>query len=176
MASKREIRIPADSVLALRRSLIRELKGATAARVLQDAGSAAGDALYDRLERGADGAAIGDTPHASFWSRLNDLFRELGWGSIEHQQLHPGVGALVARDWFELDPEANRPTCHFTTGVLANILGRVADAEVAVLQVECEDGTAGCCRFLFGAGPVLNEVYGGLREGRDLQATIGALG
>lgn len=176
MASKREIRIPADSILALRRSLVRELKGATAARVLQDAGSAAGDAIFERLERSADESGLGATPHTSFWDRLDALFRELGWGSVEHRQIHPGVGALVARDWFEIDDTARRPTCHFTTGVLANILGRVADAEVAVLQVECDDGSERCCRFLFGAGPVLNQVYSGLREGRELGDTIGALG
>lgn len=167
MASKREIRIPADSVHALRRSLTRELGAATAARTLQDAGNAAGDALYERLERSSHDE-VGATPHSTFWDRLDGLFRELGWGSVQHEELHPGVGALVVSDWFEMQDGTRRSGCHFSTGVLANILGRLAGAEVAVLQVED--------RFLFGSGPVLNDVYAGLRDGRELTETIGALG
>lgn len=171
----RDIRIPADSILTLRRSLVRQVGADAAARALQDAGHAAGDAIHDRLARGA-GQELGTTPRQSFWGRLGDLFRELGWGTIEHQELHPGVGALVAREWFEVDPGAARANCPFTTGVLANILGRVAGGDVAVLQVECPDGTDGCVRFLFGSGDVLHTIYGGLREGRDLDTALATLG
>ncbi|HSH45518.1 MAG TPA: hypothetical protein VK966_06665 [Longimicrobiales bacterium] len=171
--ANRDIRIPADSLLTLRRSLTRQLGAEAAMRALQEAGNAAGDAVHHRLARGGD---LGDIPRESFWTRLADLFREQGWGTLEHQELHPGVGALVARDWFEVDPEARRPSCPFTTGVLANILGRVAGGEVAVLQVDCPDGTPGCVRFLFGSGPVLESVYGGLREGRDLETALASLG
>lgn len=175
MAATRDIRIPADSVLALRRALARTVGAAEAASALREAGNAAGDLLHERLTRGAERDALGETPRESFWQRLSALFRELGWGSMEHQDLHPGVGALVGRDWFEVDPAARRPSCPFTTGVLANILGRVAGGEVAVLQVECPDEGPRCCRFLFGGPDVLQELYGDLREGRDLQAALGAL-
>ena len=176
MASKRDIRIPADCILALRRSLTRQLGAQAAARALQEAGHAAGDAIYGRLARGGDGEDVGAIPRATFWDRLGALFREAGWGTLEHQELHPGVGALVGRDWFEIDPETARPSCFFTTGVLANLLGRAAGGEVAVLQVECAEGEPRCCRFLFGSGPVLQEVYAALREGRDLEASLSALG
>ncbi len=171
MTNHREIRIPADSLLALRTALRQELGGSAATVVLQQAGHAAGDALYDRLDRDE---ALGETPQATFWARLSGMFREMGWGTVEHQQLHAGVGALVARDWFEA--EATQPTCPFSTGVLANILGRVAGREVAVMVVPCDDETPGCCRFLFGAGPVLQQVYTGMREGHQLEASLGALG
>jgi predicted hydrocarbon binding protein len=176
MASNREIRIPADSILALRRSLTRQLGAAAAAQALQEAGHAAGDVLHDRLARGNAGDGLGSLPTDTFWTRLGSLFREAGWGTVEHEELHPGVGALVARDWFEVDPDTRRPSCFFTTGVLANILGRVAGGEVAVLQVECATSEPGCCRFLFGSGPVLQEVYAALRDGRDLETSLGALG
>jgi predicted hydrocarbon binding protein len=175
MSSNRDIRIPAQSILSLRRSLVRAVGAEAAARALQDAGHSAGDVLYERLGRALEADQVGATPRATFWDRLAALFRELGWGTLEHQELHPGVGALVGRDWFEADAESRHPTCHFTTGVLANILGRVAEEDVAVLQVECPDGSPGCCRFLFGNGDVLQGVYGALRSGRDLDAALGAL-
>ena len=175
MESSRDLRIPARSILALRRTLVRELGMETAAPALQEAGYAAGDALYDRLVRGLD-HDVAATSSAVFWKRLAGLFRELGWGTLEHEELHPGVGALVGRDWFEVDPSAAGSACVFTTGVLANLLGRVAGEDVAVMQVPCSGGEAGCARFLFGAAPVLQDLYGGMREGQDLQESIAALG
>lgn len=174
MESNRDIRIPASSLIAVRRALVRELGLEAAAPALQEAGHAAGDALHDRLVRGLDGD-VTTTTSASFWKRLSGLFRELGWGSMEQEELHPGVGALVAREWFEVDP-AGSSACPFTIGVLANLLGRVAGREVAVMQAPCEGDEPGCARFLFGAGPVLQEVYAGLRDGRDLQASLTSLG
>lgn len=173
MASNREIRIPVASVLALRTTLRQEVGGPAATLALQKAGHAAGDAIFARLQN--DGA-LDDTPRDTFWGRLSSLFKEMGWGSVEHQDVHAGVGALLARDWFEIDPAATTPTCPFSTGVLAKILGHVAGRDVAVMVVPCEDGSDGCCRFLFGAGPTLQQVYAGLREGSALEATLGALG
>ncbi|HUG40598.1 MAG TPA: hypothetical protein VMM12_08940 [Longimicrobiales bacterium] len=176
MAATRDIRIPADAILSLRRTLLREVGAEAAGRALQEAGNAAGDALFDRLARGTEADGFGGTPSASFWDRLTAVFREIGWGTVEHRGLHPGVGALDARDWFEVDPHAARPSCPFTTGVLANILGRVAGGEVAVLQVPLPDAEPGSCRFLFGGPQALQRLYGGLREGRDLETALGALG
>ncbi|HUE77480.1 MAG TPA: hypothetical protein VMM83_06015 [Longimicrobiales bacterium] len=174
MAATRDIRLPADAILSLRRTLVREIGAEAAANALREAGNAAGDALHDRLARGVEGDGLGRTPSGSFWDRLTSLFREMGWGTAEHQALHPGVGALDVHDWFEVDPNARRVTCPFTTGVLANILGRVAGGEVAVLQVDLPGG--GCCRFLFGGPEPMEQLYGRLREGRDLEAALGALG
>jgi len=173
MASNREIRIPAASVLALRTTLRTEVGPQAATLALQKAGHAAGDVFFERLVRegGLDGTA-----RATFWSRLSSLFKEIGWGSVEHREVHAGVGALVARDWFEIDPTAATPTCPFSTGVIAKILGHVAGQDVAVMVVPCEAGDDGCCRFLFGAGPVLQQVYAGLRDGSELDAALGALG
>lgn len=173
MASNRDIRFPAASLLALRRALVREVGPEAATRTIRDAGHAAGDVLFERLTREDD--APDATPQATFWDRLAALFRELGWGSVEHQEPHPGVGALLARDWFEVDEQATYPVCAFTTGVLANILGRVAGGDVAVMVVGCENGEPRCCRFLFGSAAVLQSVHSGLREGRALQAALGAL-
>lgn len=174
MATNRDIRFPADSLLALRRALVREVGTQTATRTIREAGHAAGDILFERLTRDDD--APESTPQATFWGRLAGLFRELGWGAIEPEEPHPGVGALLARDWFEVDERAAHPTCPFTTGVLANILGRVAGGDVAVMVVACDGGEPACCRFLFGSRAVLEDLYGGLREGQDLHTALGTLG
>lgn len=175
MAPTREIRIPAEAILTLRRTLVREVGAEAAGRALQEAGNAAGDTLYDRLARNA-GDRLGETPSSSFWDRLAALFREMGWGTLEHRTVHQGVGALDTTDWFEADPAARRPSCPFTTGVLANVLGRLAGGEVAVLLVPLPEAGPGGCRFLFGGPEALQRLYGGLREGRDLQTALGALG
>lgn len=176
MGTNRDIRIPADSIHAMRRSLHSELGAEPAGRALQEAGYAAGDVLFDRLTRSMSESDIGGTASTSFWERLSNLCRELGWGSLRHEQLHPGVGALVATEWFEVESDRGRALCPFTTGVLANVLGRVAGQDVAVLQVDCADGDPACARFLFGAGGVLDSLYAGLREGRDVETSLGALG
>lgn len=174
MATNRDIRIPAESIHSMRRSLHRELGAEAAGRALQEAGYAAGDALFDRIARGL-GDDVAATPSASFWDRLSNACREAGWGSLRHEEMHPGVGALVASDWFEVEPGQGRASAPFTTGVLANILGRVADEDVAVLQVPCGDGDPGCVRFLFGARHVLDGLYSDLRDGRDLEASLAGL-
>ncbi len=170
MASTRDIRFPVDSLLSLRRALIRQLGADAATRALQETGHAAGDVLFERL-----GDDIATVPQATFWKRLSGLFRELGWGEVEHRSPHPGVGALVARDWFEIEKDATRPSCPFTTGVLANILGRVAGSDVAVLLTPCDDGKPGCARFLFGAPHVLDRLYQGIRDGSDVETALSGL-
>lgn len=175
MATTRDIRIPADSIRALNSSLAQELGAEVSARALQEAGFSAGDALFDRLTRGASSDDLAATPSTSFWDRLSTTFRELGWGTIRHEALHPGVGALVATDWFEaIDDDA--ASCPFSTGVLANVLGRIAGDDVAVMQVACDPPAGGCVRFLFGGGTALNDLYQDLASGRDLAASLSSLG
>jgi predicted hydrocarbon binding protein len=176
MVTNRDIRIPADSILATRRALQREVGPEAAGRALQEAGYSAGDAIYERLRRTTDDDALADTPSSAFWDLLSSIFREMGWGAMRHEEVHQGVGGLVATDWFEVEPDVDRPRCPFTTGVLANLLGRLADGDVAVMQVPCDEGQAGCARFLFGSQHVLDELYSGLRSGRDLAASLSSLG
>jgi predicted hydrocarbon binding protein len=176
MGTNRDIRIPADSIHAMRRSLYQELGAETAGRALQEAGYAAGDMVFDRLARAFSESELAGTPSTSFWDRLSSLCRELGWGAVRHEELHPGVGALVATEWFEVETGRARALCPFTTGVFANVLGRIAGQDMAVLQVDCAGEQAGCARFLFGSEQALEGVYAGLREGRDVEASLSTLG
>lgn len=170
MATTSDIRLPAEALRTLRRSLVRQVGPETATRALQEAGHAAGDRLVEIITEHGD---LADLPADAFWDRLDQELAAFGWGSIEHQTPHPGVGALVARDWFEVGESR---ACPFTTGVFARLLGHAAGGDVAVMQVPCESDEPGCVRFLFGSADVLEQVYAGLREGGGLEAGLAALG
>lgn len=176
-SSTGDIRLPVASVAALRGSLRDSVGPDEAARALQRAGFAAGDALFEALT-GPDAEGLADVAMSDYFRRLTQLFKRLGWGELRHEAVHPGVGGLVAEDWFEADSagSSNRPSCFFTTGVLANLLGRTAGADVAVLQAECRAAGDECCRFLFGSRDALMTVYNQLAEGRSVEDSLIALG
>lgn len=183
----------------LRRSLEASVGPDTAASALQRAGHEAGDAIFEALRdavlrdalRGEEilpnVVAPEDAPptnalaaldESEFWKRLSALFAERGWGELLFSEVHAGIGALESSDWAEADPSAAalRPSCHFTTGLLANLLGRVAESEVGVLEVECRSRGDLHCRFLFGGRSALEHLYTGIRAGAEVAEAIGRLG
>ncbi|HLU25338.1 MAG TPA: V4R domain-containing protein [Longimicrobiales bacterium] len=178
-----ECAIPVAGLAALRRALTAELGGDAAARALQAAGHAIGDAFYEllagrRVSAGADDVApIGELPESAFWRRVSELFAERGWGHLTHSAIHPGIGALDSSDWAEADPAAGatRPSCFITTGILANLLGRAAGASIGVLELECRSRGDLRCRFAFGGHEALEALYAGVRAGRDADAVLAEL-
>jgi predicted hydrocarbon binding protein len=172
-----ELALPVASLAALRRALEDAIGPDHAALALQAAGNAAGDAFHAIL-----GTASGDTSpdewsEAIFWRRFFDLFARRGWGRLSNERVHEGVAALTASDWVEADPEsgAERPSCSFTAGLLANLLGRISSDEVAVLEVECRSRGDQRCRFLYGSAPALDAVYARLRAGEAVGDTLATL-
>ncbi len=173
-----ELALPTTSLFALRRALEQQVGVGAAAQALREAGHAAGDALYPLLAvAGEVETAPGDLPEAAFWRRVADLFAARGWGRLEFQAVHAGLGALDASDWVEADPAMGRlhPSCHFTTGLLANLLGRAAGDAVGVLEVECRSRGDLRCRFLFGGRDALESVHEALGRGEGLEATLAQL-
>lgn len=173
--------LPAASLIALRRALIGQVGPDAAARALRRAGHAAGDAVFATLAHDVARSETPDGPEdletVQFWTRLAQFFAACGWGHLAHEPVHAGVGALDSADWVEADPAdaASRPSCFFTTGLLANVLGRTADAAVGVLEVECRSRGDLRCRFLFGGAAALGPLYTGLVAGQDLDAALAAL-
>jgi predicted hydrocarbon binding protein len=159
--------LSASALHALRHALEEELGADKAARAMNRIGHGAGDALVAALSKeiGTDDLATLD--EAEFWHRLGVLFRSRGWGHILFEATHSGIGALESADWAEADPNAAalRPSCHFTVGLLANLLGRVADDEVGVLETACRSRGDLHCRFLFGGRGALDSIYAGMRIG-----------
>jgi predicted hydrocarbon binding protein len=137
---------------------------------LRDAGYAAGVALYDTFtawleERGEGAPAF--LPDERFGPLMGEFLSAAGWGSLEVHSLSSAVMALDTEDWAEATEGAatEAPACHVGTGLLAGFLGRVADAPLAVLEVECRSTGASRCRFLVGSVDVLGYVYEALQRG-----------
>jgi bacteriochlorophyll 4-vinyl reductase len=172
-----EIALPVASLAALRDSLVSSVGPDAAALALRQAGHAAGDALHRILSAG-DPAALTDLPAEKFWALLTRLFSSRGWGQLAYSQVHSGVGSLEAADWAEVRPEGNagQPSCHFTTGILANLLGQIAQAEVAVLEAECRSRGDQRCRFLFGGADAVFAVYERIAAGDEPDAALARLG
>ncbi len=169
-----EVRLPADSLRALRRALESAVGADEAARALHHAGHAAGDAFHALLAETGDPAELGES---EFWRRLNGLFEERGWGRLQFESRHPGLGSLESADWAEADPAAGagRPSCHFTAGLLANVLGHTAGQDVGVLEVECRSRGDLRCHFYFGGAEALQHVYAALVEGRSVDEALAEL-
>jgi predicted hydrocarbon binding protein len=176
-ARPQELALPVASLAALRRALARSVGADAAALALQEAGVAAGNAFHDLLLRVGDDIDAADWSEGVFWRRFGDLFERRGWGRVANETLHNGVGALDAFDWVESEPDsgASRPSCFFTAGLLANLLGRVCNDEVAVLEVECRSRGDARCRFLYGSPDVLELVYGRIRAGSAVDDSIATL-
>lgn len=172
-----DIRLPVASLGALRRALTEAVGADAAAVALQKAGYAAGDAVFRHLADATRDADVADLPLTEYFRHLGEVFRQLGWGQLHHEDLHPGIGALDTTDWFEAHTvaRANRPSCFFTTGLLANLLGRTAGADVAILQTECRSRGDDRCRFLFGSREALSALYDRLVDGETVEASLAAL-
>lgn len=172
-----ELALPVASLAALRDSLISSVGPEAAALALRQAGHAAGDALH-RILSGGDPTSLSALPADRFWSQLSRLFSSRGWGQLTYSQVHSGVGSLEATNWAEAraDASAGQPSCHFTTGILANLLGQIADAEVAVLEAECRSRGDHRCRFLFGGADAVFAVYERIAAGDEPDAALARLG
>ncbi len=162
----RSVSVPAEFFGALRASASRHDDTVTAMR---DAGYAAGVALYDSFgqwldERGE--AAAEFLPEDHFGGLMAEFLTVSGWGGLQVVPLSDAVVALDAEDWAEAtDSSAASPMCHAGTGLLAGFFGRVADAPLAVLEVECRSMGHARCRFLIGSVDVLQYVYEAMERG-----------
>lgn len=154
---------------ALRRALEATVGPDAAARALHLAGHEAGDAIFALLRDAAapSAAPLAELEEGEFWQRLSALFLERDWGELHFEDLHAGIGALESADWTEADSDSSalRPSCHFTVGMIANLLGRVAQDEVGVIESECRSRGDLRCRFLFGGRGALDQVYAGVKLG-----------
>lgn len=161
--------VPNTSLRALRSALVRDL-GDGFARVLQEAGFAGGNAVLAALAEwgGRHGLPAPETlPVATFQTALTRFLAESGWGSLAITPLGEAVLALDAEDWAEADPSAPMPypACYYSAGMFADLLGRVADAPVGCMEVECRSSGGDRCRFLVGNPEVMAHLYRRIIEG-----------
>jgi predicted hydrocarbon binding protein len=137
---------------------------------LRDAGYAAGSALFDAFaqwleERGE--RAPTELSEYQFGPLVSAFFVAAGWGQLDISQVSEAVMAIDAHEWCEADAEGGRelPGCHVSTGLLAGFFGRVAEAPLAVLEVECVSSGEHRCRFLIASLDVLQYVHEAMGRG-----------
>jgi predicted hydrocarbon binding protein len=173
------VAITRDTLAGLRTALERDT-GYAAAGYLQEAGYAGGGALFQAFrtwlaERDArDPEAL---PLAAFQSYATEFFRECGWGSLVVGELHDTVATLDSTDWGESTPgtEIGHSGCHISSGMFADFFGRLSDAPLAVMEVECRSAGADRCRFLLGSTEVMQAVYDGMAAGGSYEDAIGSM-
>jgi predicted hydrocarbon binding protein len=167
------------SIHHLRQVLERDA-GMQAATWLQEAGFAGGEALFDAytewladrysVERPAslDVRHLGET--------LSNFFREFGWGTLRVSPIASAVIALDSPDWWEAEPAvgAAYPSCHLSSGLLAEFLTRVSETTLGVMEVECRSRGDERCRFLAGAPESLQILYERMAEGTGYLQALGA--
>ncbi len=144
--------------------------------ILQEAGYASGEGVYRSFCEWLPGQAGVDKPQdldvAVFSEVLAAFFRTAGWGTLTVAPIGTGALAVDSADWVEAEPgTAQMPMCFFSSGMLADFLGRLSGETLAAMEVECRSRNDGRCRFLTATPPVLQRVYEEMTQGRTyLQA------
>ncbi len=161
------------------RLLLENDLGDRAAGFLQEAGYAAGDNIYNsfagwlRKEAGMDDPTELDVKFLP--EMLSGFFESTGWGNVELEHVGDAAMIVSSSDWAESDPTAavSFPSCHLSTGMLADFLTRLAGDTVAVMEVECRSRRDEHCAFLIGSPPTLQTAYEFLRAGKDYRLALG---
>ena len=158
-------------------SIVRQLHASLASHapdqlvtILQEAGYAAGEGLYRAFTAAnnpaeLDADLLGET--------LSEFFQSGSWGSVSITPVGTGALAIDSIEWAEADPgTAQTPMCFFTAGMLADFLGRIAEATIAVMEVECRSKGDARCRFLSATPEVLEKVYNEMTAGRSYEDAL----
>jgi predicted hydrocarbon binding protein len=169
------------SIHHLRQVLERDA-GPQAATWLQEAGFAGGEALYEAYREwlsdrySVERPSLLDVRHLG--ETLSAFFSEFGWGTVQVSPINPSVIALDSSDWAEAEPGATAafPSCHLSSGLLAEFLTRVSGTSLGVMEVECRSAGAARCRFLAGAPETLQILYSRMAEGATYLEGLGSEG
>jgi len=146
------------------RTVLERETGAQSALLLREIGFATGEALWSAFTGWAAERYHVEHPRqldSRYLSEaLGGFFEEHGWGGVEVSELSSSVLAVDARDWAEAEARgAEYPSCHFSSGMLADFFTRLGGSQAAVMEVECLSRGEGRCRFLVGSPDVLTYVY-----------------
>ena len=155
--------VPVEFFAALRTALA---SGDAGIDGLRDAGFQAGQALFDVMsawlaDRGERSPEL--LTDERFGVLASEFFDEHGWGTFSLTTISDAVVAIDAPRWIEADIENGG--CPISTGLFAGFFGRIADAPLAVLEVECRSNGDGRCRFLVSSVDVLGYVHEAMGRG-----------
>ncbi len=158
-------------------SLIRDAAD-HAVTILQESGYAAGEGVYRAfcawLPARAGVTQPEDLDAALLNDVLSDFFRSSGWGTLTVAPLGGAALAVDTSDWAEAEPgTAQMPMCFFSSGMLADFLGRLSGEPVAVMEVECRSRNDERCRFLSASPETLQAVYEQMTQGKTYAQALG---
>jgi predicted hydrocarbon binding protein len=152
--------------------------GVQAALLLREIGFSTGEALYEAFQAWtAEHYHVGiprelDTQFLG--EALSGFFETTGWGTLSMTELTPSVMALDLGQWAEAESRgAEYPSCHFSSGMLADFFTRLGGSQAAVMEVECGCRGEERCRFLVGSPDVLTYVYERMTTGMSYQQALG---
>jgi len=175
LAGSGMLAVTKDALAALRNALMRDT-GHAAAGYFQEAGYAGGGALFEAFRAWLEsrGAASPESLSLGDFQRMAaEFFEEAGWGSLTVGSLHDTVATLDSPNWGEaVDGGMEIPCCHLSAGMFADFFGRVADAPLAVMEVECRSMGAQRCRFLVASAEVMQHVYDAMGNGLAYDAAV----
>lgn len=180
-AETRTIRVPDSLLTTLRQALAAGRSPREAAVLLRQAGFDAGSSFFDLFESWLNeqegGMSTRSLPTAQFWSMFSDFWNSIGWGALDHRQLHAGVAVLESTDWAESNPGrvGSGTGCHLSTGLLADLLRRVAGDDVAVMEVDCRAQGSDRCQFLIGGPEALMALHRQVEQGYSLEDSLARL-
>jgi hypothetical protein len=86
------------------------------------------------------------------------------------------VISLRLHRWAEARYDRDHLGCHFTTGLLADILSRIVGGELAALEVTSDSTDGGTGRILVGNPATLDALYAEIRNGVRYEDALAALG
>jgi len=172
----REIAVPISLFGSLRGELEKEVGMLPTVRALHHAGYHSGLVAAASVNQAAGGDSFG-LAQDRFWTRLSTYFSKRGWGTLQHQSPHAGVGILTSADWAEATTDDIQPDagCSFSAGFLSGLLSQLAGGPVAVLEVDCRTRGGDSCDFAFGSETAIHDLYGHLLDGADLDSALAAL-
>ncbi len=177
-----EISLSASGLVAVSPKVFQTLRDRVGAQALQEAGYAAGEGTFAAFVGWLPANAGVDDPRELAAPRLAEVltrfFSSLGWGSLEVQPVGQAAFAVDSADWAEAQQGAalQYPGCYFTAGLLADFMSRLAEASLAVMEVECRSRGDARCRWLVGAPDTLTQLYQHMAQGADYMAVLGATG
>ena len=165
LLGSRSVAVPVDFFTALRKAVESPASSVTVDSV-RDAGYQAGQALFDDFtswltDRGE--ATLDSLEDDRFTSLVSGFFEAVGWGTVHFTTLSDAVLALDTYDWAEAEGDGGN--CHVSTGLFAGFFGRLANAPIAVLEVQCRSADDARCRFLLGSIDVLGYVHEAIGRG-----------
>lgn len=163
------VKIGKRALHQLRVALERET-GPQATLVLREAGFAGGEALYHAFTQWTNeryGLGSPQDLDVKFLTEaLSGFFKDSGWGDVATTNLSSSIMAFDSPDWAEAESgSAEYPSCHFSTGMLADFFTRIAGTQMAVMEVECRSHGDPHCRYLVGGPDALTYVFERMSQG-----------